>query len=318
MTTTTTSTVKIGTETFELVEVIDLTESNLVPSHSTEMQYTINDHITHTPTQLKLTLKLYKRGSTSEDGTTIDYSGPKTLLALNDARKAYKVITPIKTVSTMAITDIAMKDSDSENIVYATVELIEIRQATHVTTTNSALDLSLTNPTDIVSSGTIDYSGDSSKSALTEGTDDPTSSGTYDWLMYLLAIPYLLTPYRPESIGIIAGILAITYSDDIPLISGTIPFSTNESDSKQQTTRTTINGTSYLGEWSFNPAIFNYTLKMTDESNGNVVLNTTILPDTPVTMTDPDTYEVLGVICPTTAEEGNVEGAIFAPDKSAS
>jgi len=112
------SKIQIGTSTFIAIETVDLKGTHLVPQHAIEDQYTVQDHIFEQPASYQFTLSLDR-----ENNEHITFAD------LISVKKLHSVITPLRSFDHMSIDSYAMQMSDSENIIYATITLSEIRKA---------------------------------------------------------------------------------------------------------------------------------------------------------------------------------------------
>lgn len=119
---------------FEVVDIIDLTEENIVPEHPVERQFIVNDHIIQKPKRVKIACKLPKTEYDTKQvipggGTKIDYNGPHNLFGINAQRSTVALVSTLISVPRMGIIHIAYRDSsESDNFVIAEIELTEIRE----------------------------------------------------------------------------------------------------------------------------------------------------------------------------------------------
>jgi len=138
-----------STFSFEVVDVVDLTEENIVPEHSVEEQFIVHDHIIAKPKRVKLTCKLPKTLSVNSipgGSSSITYIIPQKLSELNKKREPVKLRSSLVSVDSMAIVHIAYRDSaDSDNFLMAEMELTEIRKVSMSVTASSLSGITLKN-----------------------------------------------------------------------------------------------------------------------------------------------------------------------------
>lgn len=111
--------VLIGGHEFKAIQVINLTKDADIPEHRVEDQFNVADHITLNPVELKFELQL-----SVPDGEV------ETLDALYTARQLVDVTSRLGHYTDMAVKQPTYRDSDSDNIVYATLTLKQVRKAT--------------------------------------------------------------------------------------------------------------------------------------------------------------------------------------------
>ncbi|MDD3039008.1 phage baseplate protein [Bacteroides sp.] len=131
-----TNNITIGGKNFLAVEMVDLEGNFLVPEHPLEDQYIVHDHIFELPSVFKITISL--------DREKNEHIAFQELLS---AKKLHTVITPFKVIDQMAIGTFKLQMSDSENILYASFSLTEIRKATATFTQGAGIQGDWT-PTD--------------------------------------------------------------------------------------------------------------------------------------------------------------------------
>lgn len=118
--------VLIGGHEFKAIQAINLTKDADIPEHRVEDQFSVADHITLNPVELKFELQL-----SVPDGEV------ETLDAIYSARQLIDVTSRLGHFPDMAVKQPTYKDSDSENIVYATLVLKQVKKATARTVTMS-------------------------------------------------------------------------------------------------------------------------------------------------------------------------------------
>lgn len=118
--------VLIGGHEFKAIQAINLTKDADIPEHRVEDQFSVADHITLNPVELKFELQL-----SVPDGEV------ETLDALYTSRQLIDVTSRLGHFPDMAVKQPTYKDSDSENIVYATLVLKQVKKATARTVTMS-------------------------------------------------------------------------------------------------------------------------------------------------------------------------------------
>ena len=110
--------VLIGGHEFKAIQAINLTKDADIPEHRVEDQFSVAAHITLNPVELKFELQL-----SVPDGEV------ETLDALYASRQLIDVTSRLGHFPDMAVKQPTYKDTDSENIIYATLTLKQVRKA---------------------------------------------------------------------------------------------------------------------------------------------------------------------------------------------
>jgi len=108
----------IGGKSFKAISVVDLTKDADVPEHKVEEQFSISDHIILKPAEFELELQLFR-----------DEGEVEALLSLYDAKQPTSLTTEFGHYDNMVIKSVRIKESDSQNIAYATVHVKQILKA---------------------------------------------------------------------------------------------------------------------------------------------------------------------------------------------
>ena len=111
--------VLIGGHEFKAIQAVNLSKDAEIPEHRVEDQFTVADHITLNPVELKFELQL-----SVPDGEV------ETLDALYTGRQLINATSRLGHFPDMAVKQPTYKDTDSENIIYATLTLKQVRKAT--------------------------------------------------------------------------------------------------------------------------------------------------------------------------------------------
>jgi len=116
----------IGGKMFKAISVVDLTKDADVPEHKVEEQFSVSDHIIFKPAEFEFELQLFK-----------DEGEVESLLSLYEARQPTSLTTEFGHYEDMVIKSVRIRDSDSENIAYATVHIKQVMKAVAQTATVS-------------------------------------------------------------------------------------------------------------------------------------------------------------------------------------
>lgn len=133
--------VLIGGHEFKAIQAVNLTKDADIPEHRVEDQFSVADHITLKPVELKFELQL-----SVPDGEV------ETLDALYTSRQLIDTTSRLGHFPDMAVKQPTYKDSDSENIVYASLSLKQVKKAT-AKTVRVALPIPLDTGSDPQNSG---------------------------------------------------------------------------------------------------------------------------------------------------------------------
>jgi hypothetical protein len=120
----------IGGKQFKAISVVDLTKDTEVPEYKVEEQFSVTDHIILKPAEFELELQLFR-----------DRGEVETLNQLYEAKQPISLTTEFGHYDHMVLKSVRFRDSDSENIVYATIYIKQILKAKAKTATISLPEL---------------------------------------------------------------------------------------------------------------------------------------------------------------------------------
>lgn len=108
----------IGGKMFRAISVVDLTKDAEIPEQRVEEQFNVADHIILRPAEFELELQLFK-----------DEGEVESLNQLYEAKQPVELITQFGAYENMVMKSVRFRDSDSRNIVYATIHIKQILKA---------------------------------------------------------------------------------------------------------------------------------------------------------------------------------------------
>jgi hypothetical protein len=150
---------------FRAISVINLDQDKTIPEHRTEEQFSIADHVINEPAEFELELQLFK------DEGEVDL-----LKQIIESNTPFELSLELGSYENMLVKSHRFRISDSQNIVYATLRIKQIRTA-------AARTAVVTLP-DVVTQAEEDYQGgDAAVTPSSENkADGPEKQENKSWL----------------------------------------------------------------------------------------------------------------------------------------